>query len=477
MGIALCVGTTLLADVASIRGLIRGGHSSEAIAECDRELRAAPRSVALHTLKGLALQNAGEKAAGLAEFRQALAIDPLYEAALQAAAQIEFEERDSNAKNTLESVLRLRPASEPAHAMLGVLLFEKRSCQEAITHFEKAPGAIKTPSIQWQYGVCLLEQQRWREGALQFSALLQLREHAPTRYNLALAYWNAADYRSAVATLQPLEDQDADADVMRLLASAMEAVGDTPRAYAVLKRAIAGHPRDERLLVDFAVMCTEHKALDLGLEVVRAGIRNAPESARLHTLLGVLLIRSGETERAQVAFQRAQELAPEAGLGRIGLASTLMQMGLAADAVTMLRDQLAATGRDPRTELTLVRALLLKSPSAPEREEAGERLRWIIKQEPSSATAHALLGKVYMQSDDIGKARAEFESAVRLDPSDRISTYQLMTIFQRSGRAKEGAELARTLRSLLDKEKADEAAASGFRIVRQSEIDSPGRPE
>ncbi len=459
---------TLQADVAAIRGLIRGGQFTEAIAECDLELTAAPRSSALYTLKGLALQSGGDKAGGLAAFRQALALDSAYEPALQAAAQIEFETRDPNAITTLESVLRLSPASEPAHAMLGVLLYESRSCVGALLHFEKAPGALQTPSVKWQYGVCLLERQRWAEAQKQFASLLQLREHAPTRYNLALAYWNAREYQAAVTTLQPLDGPYADADVERLLASALEAIGDTPGAYAALRKAIERNPRDEKLLVDLAVMCMDHKALDLGLEVVRAGIRNAPGSAKLQTLLGVLLVRGGDAASGQEAFERAQELAPAGGLGRIGLASTLMQMGLATDAVTLLREQLAASGRDPRTELTLVRALLLKSPTAEENREAESRLQWIVHKEPGNAAARGLLGKVYVRLGDIPQATAELEAAIRLDPTDRASTYQLMTIFQRTGRTKEAAGLARKVGALLEKEKTDEAAGNRFQIVREN---------
>jgi tetratricopeptide (TPR) repeat protein len=473
--LAIVVATPLLADLASIRGLIRSGQFPEAIGECDRELKATPRSFSLYTMKGLALQSAGDKAAGLAAFRQALAINPAYEPALQAAAQIEFEDRDSNAKNTLESVLRVSPSSETAHVMLAVLLFENRSCESALAHFEKAPGALQSPSVKWQYGVCLLERQRWSDAVTQFASLLQLREHAPTRYNLALAYWNAKDYQAAVSTLQPLDGPYADADVKRLLANSLEAIGDTPKAYAVLQRAIEQNPQDERFLVDFAVMCMDHKALDLGLDAVRAGIRNLPGSARLQTILGVLLVRSGDTASGQEAFRRAQELEPEAGLGRIGLASTLMQMGLAADAVTILREQLAESGRDPRTELTLVRALLMKGPSAEENLEAVRDLQWIVKEEPGSAAARGLLGKLYFQLGDLSRATAELESAIRLDPSDRASTYQLMRVFQRTGRAKEASELSRKVQTLLEKEKTDEAAGNRFQIVRENEIGAANR--
>jgi predicted Zn-dependent protease len=272
-----------------------------------------------------------------------------------------------------------------------------------------------------------------------------------------------------------LDGPDADADVRRLLASALEAAGDTPKAYAVLRRAIEQNPQDERFLVDFAVMCMDHKAPDLALEAVRAGIRHAPGSARLQTLLGVLLVRTGDASGGQQAFRRAQELEPQAGLGRIGLASTLMQMGLAADAAALLREQRAASGRDPRTELTLVRALLLKGPSAEENREAESALQWIIKEEPGNATAHGLLGKLYFELGNLSRATAELESAIRLDPSDRISTYQLMRVFQRTGRAKEASELSRRFQTLLEKEKADEAAGNRFQIVRESEISGPNR--
>jgi cytochrome c-type biogenesis protein CcmH/NrfG len=152
-----------------------------------------------------------------------------------------------------------------------------------------------------------------------------------------------------------------------------------------------------------------------------------------------------------------------------------MQMGMAADAVTVLREQLAASGPDPRTELTLVRALLLKSPSAEELREAEKHLQWIVKKEPGNAAAHGLLGKVYFQMGDMSKATRELEVAMRLDPSDRTSTYQLMRIFQRTGQAKEGAELARKFRSLLEKEKADEDAGNRFQVVREREFVTPNQ--
>ena len=466
--LAVLMATLLRADLDLIRGLIRGGRFADAIAECDRELNAAPGSFPLYTMKGLALQGSGNQAESLTAFRRALAINPHYQPALQAAAQIEFQNKDANAIKTLEAVLRGDPASETAHAMMAALLFERRSCGGALVHFEKAGTTLQAPAVKWQYAVCLMDRQRWGDAAKQFASLLQFREYAPARYNLALAYWSAKDYPAAVTALLPMERAGADADAMRLLAGALEATGDTRKAIAVLQNAIRQNPRDEPLLIDLAVTCMDHKALDLALEVIQAGIQLAPSSPKLQTLLGVVLVRRGDVTGGRDAFQKAQQLAPESGLGGIGLASVMMQMGLASDAVMLLREQLTTGAGDTRTELTLVRALLLKSPSTEEKKEAVMLLRKIIAGEPGNGAAHGLLGKVYFQSGEIAKSVTELQAAIRLDPADRNSAYQLMTLYRRAGKSADASELARRIRSSLEKESADEDAANRFQLVREN---------
>ena len=457
----------ILADITAIRGLIRSGQFAEAVAQCDLELKAQPKSFALHTMKGLALQAAADRVRALSAFRQALVMNPSYEPALQAAAQIEFDTRDPGAIKTLESVLRVNPSSETAHVMLAELLFEKRSCELSLNHFEKAPGSLQLPSVKWQIGVCLLTLEQWASAASHFESLLTLREHGPTRYNLGLAHWNAKDYPAAVAALAPADVAGASPDTMRLYANSLESAGDTPKAFEVLQRAIRQNPNDESLLIDLAVMCMDHKALDLGLEVLAGGIQHLPDSAKLQTLRGSLLVRRGDVEKAQQAFHRAQELSPESGLGNIGLASTFMEMGLAAEAAKVLREQLAI-GRDSKSELTLARALLLKGPTKEECAEAAVLLSRILKQEPGNTVAHGLLGKAYVLLGDKEAAAKSFANAIRLDPQDRTSTYQLMTLHRKAGRSKEADDLAQRVRTLLDRERAKEDAGNRFRVIRET---------
>ncbi len=452
----LLLAAPLRADVASIRQLLRGGRFAEAAAQCDRELSAAPRSVALLTLKGLALQAGGDKALSLTTLRQALAIDPNAMAALQAAAQLEFEARDPQARQRLESILRLAPATPPARAMLATVLFEARDCAAAMPHLMQLPPE---PAVRWQRGICHFELQQWAPAAAQFTALLQLRDHGPTRFNLALAQFNSGNSAAAIATLQPLTDLDS----QRLLAAAHVAARHTGLAIDVLQKAIEQHPADERLLIDLGIICIDHKAWPLGAEVLEAGLRRWPQSARLHTLLGVLHVRAGEVEKGQASFQMAEQLSPASGLGQIGLASTLMQMGLAEDAVRLLRPQ---SGGDARVDLTLARALLQAGGGEANGREAERLLESVVQREPANAAAYSLLGKLRVQRREWPQAEKALLAATRLDAADRAAHYQLMILYQRTGRTARANETARKLRVLGVQEQADEEAANRFRLVR-----------
>lgn len=450
--LAILAASLLFADVNSIRELIRGGRLAEAIAQSDRELKANPRSAALLTLKGLALQASGDSSA-LTVFRQALAIEPAALAALQATAQLEFAARDPLARRTLEALLRQAPATTAARAMLATLLFEARDCEAALPHLAALPPE---PAIRWQHGVCLFELRQWAGAATHFAALLKLREHPPTRFNLALAQWQLKDYRATIATLEPMPP---DVDALRLQAAALEASGQVPQALTLLQKAIDRFPQDERFLADLAVLCMDHNAGPLGVEVLTAGLERHPSSASLRTLLGVLYVRSGQAEQGEAAFRGAEQLSP---VGRIGLASLLMQLARPGDAADLLRPQLAS--RDARVIVTYARALLQKYPTTAESGELLALLQGVVERDPRDGVAHGLLGKLLAQRGDAVSAARALARAIELDPADRAATYQLMSIYQRQGRTREASALAAKIRTLIDGEK--QAEQSRFALVR-----------
>lgn len=443
-----------LADIAAIRDLLKSGRFAEANQACDRDLKTQPSSAALWTLKGFSLRGMGDNSGGLKAFRSALKLSPSYAPALQAAAQLEFEARDVRAQETLAAILRLEPTNSVAHSMLGELAFENRDCATALAHLAKVE---QKPMVRWQQGVCHFSLGRWKDAATNFESLLKLREHSPTRFNLALSYWRAGSAAQAVEALGGLDD----ADSLSLRASALKALKQVPKALEVLQAAVRRYPNDERLYQELALLCLDQNAIELGVSVLEAGVGNNPSSVRLLTALGVFRVRLGETEKAEVLFAEARQLAPRSGLGEVATASTLMQLGLAGEAVKVLRKLPA---HEPMVALTLARALLFDSPSNADKAEAKDLLGAVIVREPSNVAARSLLGKTLAQDGATEQALLQLEAALKLDPSHRAAVYQLMTIYRKQGRQADASRMGAKLRELLAKEKAEELEAQEYQL-------------
>jgi tetratricopeptide (TPR) repeat protein len=437
------------------------------LAVSDVELKNAPTDYRIWTLKGIALQSLARPAEALQAFHEALNLRPDFLPALQAAAQIEYQSNHPNARRTLERVVALR--NEPtAHAMLGVLAFERKDCGSSAAHFEKAGGAATgNPIARRQFATCLFELSRYQEAAAQYRALLAEREDDQLRYNLGLALFNARQQNEAIAILEPLLSRTApDADALSLLASTYEAARRTPDAVRTLKRAIEMHPRNERLYADLATLCLDHSSIATGIEVMTVGVSNIPASASMHTMLGVLYARAGDHDKAAGYYARAVELAPAAGFGAVAQAMTMLQLGAAEEAVKLLRGQ-RARGANAQVDLALAQALL----QAGSEDRHAPEIERLLSGAASAGQprAHTLLAKMYLRRGDTAGAARSLEAALALDPDDRTAVYQLLTIRRREGKSEEAARLQGRVRQLLEAEKAEEAAAARFQLVQAPE--------
>lgn len=434
-------------------------------------VNAAPANPRLRTLEGIALSGAGRKADALRSYRAALRIAPSYLPALQGAAELEFQLRDPAAKATLEAILRRQPSNPTAHAMLGMLAYERENCDAAVRHFRAAGSALETNLVAlWRHGHCLLLLRRPKEAAEIFERLRALRpQDAAVRYNLALALYEAGRAGEAAATLQPLtETQTPDSDVLSLAAAASEAAGDTPRAVSLLQRAIRLYPAEERHYVDLAVLCMNHDEPNLALEILGVGIRHNPKSARLYAMRGVVhgeLSRFGE---AEADFERAAQLEPGRAFGPLGLSVVLQRTGRDEEALIELRDHVRRRPQDAAANWMLAQTLVRKgaAPGTKEFEEALQALVRAVTGDPKLVPARTLLGKLYLQAGKPAAAIRELEQAVELDPADRTAVYQLMVALREAGRQAEVPALLSRVRELIQKSAAEERQLRRYRILK-----------
>jgi tetratricopeptide (TPR) repeat protein len=452
---------------------LTSGRFADVIRLADVRLQTAPRDARVWTIRGIALERLQRLTESLESFERALAIDPDSMAALQGATEVAYLARDSKAAALVSRVLAREPSSDTAHAMAGVLAVEAGHCEKAVEHFRQSGRALSANAVALtQYGGCLLRLHRANEAVAVFERLLREGGDNPdVRYNLAVASLESGHADEAVANARAaMTASPRDPEVLSLFAAASAAAQQVEPAIAALRSAIEIAPDDERHYLDLAVICLDHDAADLAMEVVNAGLTRIPGAARLYMMRGAIHADRAELEQAVQDFERARALSPDELYGAVGLSLVLRQTDRIPEAVALLRQKLSHRPADPTLNYLLADALLRSDPdpSSAEFHEARTALARALRANPGFASAHAALGKVLLRAGELPKAVEALQAAVKLDPSNRVALNQLVLAYRQLGRTSDAAAAAADLKTLLARERVEEVARNRVRLVKGS---------
>lgn len=114
-------------------------------------------------------------------------------------------------------------------------------------------------------------------------------------------------------------------------------------------------------------------------------LRSAPNIAFFWNGLGMYYLEKGDTQKAEPALRRALELEPDLETARFNLALILANHGLPAEGV--------------------------------------RELNVLISSHPTSVRGHQLLGQLLGEQGDNEQAMLHLDTALRLDPSDKLARY------------------------------------------------------
>ncbi|MDQ3451925.1 MAG: tetratricopeptide repeat protein [Actinomycetota bacterium] len=81
---------------------------------------------------------------------------------------------------------------------------------------------------------------------------------------------------------------------------------------------------------------------------------------------------------------------------------------------------------------------------------AAEVLELAVAHEPTKASLHETLGRAYFASSRVAAARAEFEQALRIDPSDAYAHFGVGRCFERENRLPQAAKHLKLACALAD---------------------------
>lgn len=314
---------------------------------------------------------------------------------------------------------------------------------------EAGQTTTATPEAELRTGTELTRQGRFSEAIPHLLAAKGADEYA-SKFNLALCYAATNQAKLTIPVLEELRAHGHEtAEVWNLLAQAYIAEKQNEDALAAFSKAVALKPDNEKMYALISDACLDHQSYELGLKIVDVGLRNLPESARLHYQRGVLLTALDRFDIAKQDFDSASQLARGTEIGYLAAAQKDLIAWDTAGAIHEAREAITK-GNGNYIILSILGEALIRSgvnPGDAGFAEAQSALEKSVAERPSYARSHISLGKLYLMSDRGDDAIAQLEQARTLDPQNPAAYSYLASAYRSKGdipRAKEAlATLAR----------------------------------
>ncbi len=463
-------GQTERERTAAIASALAAHDFDQALALLQPAIKESPQNAKLWTMQALALSGKGDKREARVAYQKALKISPEFLPALEGAAQLEYDAGSQAAVPLLQQLLRLRPSDPTSHGMLAFLAYKRGDCGQAVEHFAASgPLLDSQPTAREEYCACLLKLDQPENAISVYQKAVELNpEDSDTRRQLATIQVMSGQPKAALITLAPLLEKDQpDVETLELAASAYEADRNTPLAVTTLRQAIVKDPHNVDLYVDFAALSMDHRSYQVGIDMVNVGLKAEPESASLYLTRGVLYVQLAKYEEAESDFDRADELAPNQGIGSVARGLEQSEANDLGRALATVQSKLATKPNDP--DLLYLQADILtkmgQEPGSENFQIALRSARKAVALRPTLAPARDVLAKLYLQVGQIHAAIDQCREALKADPKDQTALYRLIQALRKAGETKEIPDLLTRLAELRAESTKEEREHNRYKLV------------
>ncbi len=233
-----------------------------------------------------------------------------------------------------------------------------------------------------------------------------------------------------------LKQFPASGEALSNLAAVKARRGEYAAAVPLYARALKANPKLTPVHFNAAVALGQLKRYQEAAGHLRAFLKVYPNESRAHQLLGLCLMESGDPRGALAALDRSYQLNPKDGSILYALAYTHARAGNDARAAEIL----SSLEGNP-TQARLIEGLIQYRRGM--WAEAKDMFQKVVDADPTIQPAVAALGRLELLERNDPRAIALLESAIRLNPADAESTYQLGVLYDRNGRTAEALPLLR----------------------------------
>lgn len=415
------------------------GQTAAALAEFREAVRLDPRLAAARFHLGLALERMGQPAAAIAEYQHALGLEPdMVEARFGLASACAAVGDLHGAILLLRQVVTKAPGFAEARYNLGVDLWnryksargrrDKTDLDEAARELEAASRLDPSqPRIHFALGQLRAERESRAEAVASLLRAVELAPGDPQYlYNLGLALRLQGDLDAAEARLREAIARDPKrALARRALGLLLRQKGDLAGAAAELRLSAAELPADAQghhLLGSVLLKLDDAPG---AIDELRAATRLDPLLTEARVLLAQALMKAGRRDEAAAEQAEVQRInAEKGGLGRAMVlmegAAAQLKKGQRSLAIDQLREAAKLSPDFPEAYYQLGLALAFApGPSSPSAgaAEAETAFVQVLKLDPGHAPARFQLGRLLLARGDTEGAGYQFAKAVEAAPS------------------------------------------------------------
>lgn len=431
---------------AQVKALIDASAYADALAPAREYVRREPNDPSAHVMLGTVYQQLGDYAKAEPELELGAAKAPNdFEARYQFGLVLARMGKPDQALPQLQKAVALKPGDRSAQFQLVAVLRSLGQTQQAtqiVEQLRKEQGKEFLNSQLVSEGTKandLLQAGKPAEAAQIYRHMLEESpDNAWTAYNLALALEAMRDTKGAEDALRKAIAINPKLANIRAELGALElAEGDLQSAQKSLESALDLAPELVEARGNLAMLYARKGDLVSAERLLRQALEDNPKYKEGHLNLGLILAQQNRKSDAEKELDKAVALAPKdpATLSTVGKAK--VQLGKVSEGVALLGQvvDLAPNLAAAHLDLSLALAASYNLPAALVQTSEAVRLA------PQSGTAHFYRGRVLYDLGRSNEARAEFETASRLDAQIPGPRYFLALIDKQQGKYELAANL------------------------------------
>ena len=333
----------------------------------------------------------------------------------------------------------------------------REPAQPATREIASQQETTSQAEFELQTGITLTRNGRFSEAIPHFLAARgHVSEEFAAEFNLALCYAGVGQPSKAISILEALRKGSHEgAGVENLLSQAYEGNDQPKEAIQAFQKAVTFTPKDEKLYLLVAATFLEKQDYVQGLQVLQVGLRNLPDSARLHYELAYGLWQLEEPGMAKPEFERSAALAPHSAIGYLAAAQESFMLDDLSQAIETARAGILEGFADYQLLCLLGDALIHNgtSPGKPEFAEARQAVEKSIAARPNYASSQIALGRILLEEEQFDAAIEHLELGHKLAPQNPTPCLLLATAYRKRGQPGR----AQTMLAMVDKLNQEQA--------------------